>query len=346
MKKFYYYVTTLILIFMVVLLPSCSNNANIDGKTNEILSEDSDKTEIINPKVDEKEESNKGEEEETDKGEKEESNESTIPVITYNVILTSTNGGKVAGDGTYKQGEEVTIMAIPDTNYKFIEWNDGNKQISKNAVVKFEITKNQIFCAVFERVYKKAKEYKSDMYVTNPNIESWSYSITDGFRLSLIPIINITPTKTTKIAEVNNGILYEFGFFTDSSEELLLNINQLTTTSVSTSITKEVKGVLKFAELELGGSYSETVETTISQTKGITTQNKYTWSDYSPYYLYNVVLVGDYKVYKREVFSRYASSPLINNDYRKPTGKPKMTYYEIDISMATLKIIPVYKQKI
>lgn len=332
MKKFIYCVTILILIFMVALLPSCSNNSNakIDDNTNETISEDSSETENTNPNVDEKEESN----------------ESAVPIITYNVILTSTNGGKVVGDGTYKQGEEVTIMAIPDTNYKFIEWNDGNKQISTNAVFKFEITKNQTFCGVFERVYKKAKEYKSDMYVTNPNVESWSYSIDDGITIGLGPIKYITPTKTTKIAEVKNGILYEFGFFTDSSEELLLNINQLTTTSVSTSITKEVKGVLNFAELELGGSYSKTVETTISKTKGITTQNKYTWSDYSPNYLYNVVLVGDYKVYKIEDFSRYTSMSLIDIDYRKPTGKPKKTYYEIDISMSTLKIIPVYKQKI
>lgn len=340
MKKIIFSVTILILIFMVALLPSCSNNSNakIDGNTNETISEDSGETEKTNPNIDEKGESNKGE--------KEESNESTVPVITYNVILTSTNGGKVVGDGTYKQGEEVTIMAIPDTNYKFIEWNDGNKQISKNAVFKFEITKNQIFCAVFERVYKKAKEYKSDMFVSKPNVESWSYSIENGVSVGLGAVNYITPTKSTKIAEVKNGVLYEFGFFTDSSEELLLNINELTTTSVSTSITKAVKGVLNFGKLELGGSYSKTVETTISKTKGITTQNKYTWSDYSPNYLYNVVLVGDYKIYKREVFSRYTSMSLINIDYREPTGKPKKTYYEIDISMSTLKIIPVYKQKI
>lgn len=317
---------------MVALLPSCSNNSNakIDGNTNETTSEDSGETEKTNPNIDEKEKSN----------------ESIVPAITYNVMLTSTNGGKVVGDGTYKQGEEVTIMAIPDTNYKFIEWNDGNEQISTNAVFKFEIAKNQIFCAVFERVYKKAKEYKSDMSVSKPNVESWSYSIENGTSWGLGPIKYITPTKNTKIAEVKNGVLYEFGFFTDSSEELLLNINELTTTSVSTSITKAVKGVLNFAKLELGGSYSKTVETTISQTKGISTQNKYNWSDYSPNYLYNVVLVGDFKVYKREVFSRYTSMSPINIEYKQPTGKPRTSYYEIDISMSTLKIIPVFKQKI
>ena len=56
---------------------------------------------------------------------------------SYTITVKSNNNewGSVTGSGTYKDGETVTISAVPATGYYFIAWNDGNAENPRKIVV-------------------------------------------------------------------------------------------------------------------------------------------------------------------------------------------------------------------
>lgn len=56
---------------------------------------------------------------------------------SYTITVKSNNAewGSVTGSGTYKDGETVTISAIPATGYFFNCWNDGNTENPRHIVV-------------------------------------------------------------------------------------------------------------------------------------------------------------------------------------------------------------------
>ncbi len=56
---------------------------------------------------------------------------------SYTIIVKSNNDawGTVTGSGTYKEGETVTISAVPADGYYFISWNDGDKSNPRQIVV-------------------------------------------------------------------------------------------------------------------------------------------------------------------------------------------------------------------
>ena len=53
----------------------------------------------------------------------------TFTAIDYGLVLNSSIGGSVRGEGNYSHGEVVTITAIPDSGYQFDSWSgdiEGN----------------------------------------------------------------------------------------------------------------------------------------------------------------------------------------------------------------------------
>lgn len=72
--------------------------------------------------------------------------------IKYNVRVTSYPklGGSVYGEGTYDKNFEVTIKAVPDFGYRFVNWTEAGEVISQNMNYTFNITKNRYFIANFE----------------------------------------------------------------------------------------------------------------------------------------------------------------------------------------------------
>ena len=53
----------------------------------------------------------------------------------YEVSVTSGENGYVTGSGTYDYGTEVTIEAIANEGYHFVEWSDGNTENPRTIVV-------------------------------------------------------------------------------------------------------------------------------------------------------------------------------------------------------------------
>lgn len=64
---------------------------------------------------------------------------------TYTITLTANAGGSVSGAGSYQQGELVTLVATPDSGYKFVRWSDGSDQQNRTIPVIQNLTLNAIF---------------------------------------------------------------------------------------------------------------------------------------------------------------------------------------------------------
>ena len=68
----------------------------------------------------------------------------------YFVNLSAENGA-VKGTGEYNYGSKVTLIAIPNEGYHFVEWSDGSTEITRDITVNDDITLTAIFAI---NVYK------------------------------------------------------------------------------------------------------------------------------------------------------------------------------------------------
>lgn len=84
--------------------------------------------------------------------------ETTTKMKTFNVSLSCNNGGEVEGDGTYKRGDNVTVIARPDDGYDFDGWYKGDKKVSSNTKYTFTVTDNTNLQAVFVIVNEEPVE--------------------------------------------------------------------------------------------------------------------------------------------------------------------------------------------
>jgi hypothetical protein len=69
---------------------------------------------------------------------------------TFHVTISANDAamGTVTGDGDYEENTTATIEAIPNTGYRFVQWNDGNTQNPRTITVTEDIS----FTATFEAI--------------------------------------------------------------------------------------------------------------------------------------------------------------------------------------------------
>ena len=71
---------------------------------------------------------------------------------TYTITTTAnpTNGGTVAGGGTFNYGQSCTLTATPATGYNFVRWTKNGLQDSTNANYTFNVTESAALVAQFQ----------------------------------------------------------------------------------------------------------------------------------------------------------------------------------------------------
>ena len=72
--------------------------------------------------------------------------EKIYSIYSLSVVSNDEKMGRVTGGGEYKEGEVVTITAIPANGYRFVRWNDGNTENPRRVTVTGDMT----FVAEFE----------------------------------------------------------------------------------------------------------------------------------------------------------------------------------------------------
>ena len=60
-------------------------------------------------------------------------------------ITTAGENGTIAGGGTYNSGATATLVATPNTCYKFVQWSDGNTDNPRTVIVNTDATYTAIF---------------------------------------------------------------------------------------------------------------------------------------------------------------------------------------------------------
>jgi len=69
---------------------------------------------------------------------------------TITVSANPTNGGTVAGGGSYEEGESCTVDATPATGYNFLRWTENGNQVSTNPHYTFNVSGNRNLVAQFQ----------------------------------------------------------------------------------------------------------------------------------------------------------------------------------------------------
>ena len=72
-------------------------------------------------------------------------------VYGYSVTVSSNpiNGGNVTGDGNYLAGSNVTVNAVANSGYTFINWTESGSIVSENSSYPFIINLNRVLVANF-----------------------------------------------------------------------------------------------------------------------------------------------------------------------------------------------------
>ena len=76
----------------------------------------------------------------------------TPPTPTQYTITLSVDpagGGTATGGGTYTEGQNVTVLATPSTDYTFTGWKENGAIVSAKAAYTFKATGNRMLTAIF-----------------------------------------------------------------------------------------------------------------------------------------------------------------------------------------------------
>lgn len=70
---------------------------------------------------------------------------------TYTITLSvdPQGGGTATGGGTYTEGQNVTVLATPSTDYTFTGWKENGAIVSAKAAYTFKATGNRMLTAIF-----------------------------------------------------------------------------------------------------------------------------------------------------------------------------------------------------
>ncbi len=75
----------------------------------------------------------------------------TEPKYSLTLEVDPAGAGTVSGAGSYEEGTEVTITATANDSYEFVEWKEGENQITTSSAFSYTITsENNTFTAYFE----------------------------------------------------------------------------------------------------------------------------------------------------------------------------------------------------
>ena len=121
-----------------------------------------------------------------------------IPKPIYTIHVSSTQGGTIGGSGSYKEGEGVTVNAIPDNGYRFLCWEENGVQVSIEVRFSFVAETDRTLVAAFELIPQSGPD---STYV--PGTPSTSYHPNGG---NTQPTTTSLPSRTeVQMPTLTNG---------------------------------------------------------------------------------------------------------------------------------------------
>ena len=110
------------------------------------------------------------------------------------------DAGAITGAGSYNYGDTITMTAIANEGFKFINWTEDDTIVSEEAVFSFVITSDKVFVANFIST-EDIEEQEALTLSIYPNPTKTNTEIKLGASFDRVEVYN---TYGVKIAEYNN----------------------------------------------------------------------------------------------------------------------------------------------
>ncbi len=123
-------------------------------------------------------------------------------LLTYEIAISLNieNAGVVIGAGIYTHGDNVTLTATPNENYKFVNWTEDGILVSEEQTYVFEITSDRKLVANFLSTESVEKIFDETFSVC-PNPANVNNEINLGMTFDRVEVYN---SLGVKIAEYTN----------------------------------------------------------------------------------------------------------------------------------------------
>lgn len=141
----------------------------------------------------------------------------TLEQFEVQATVNPEEAGSIVGNGTYLQGEIVSLEAIANPNYIFENWTENNEIVSENEVYEFEINSNRNLVANFtydlsvndfdiSNINFYPNPTKDILYFDNPNSIEFDVVIYDlNGKLILQKEMNSSKVSKLNISHLNKG---------------------------------------------------------------------------------------------------------------------------------------------
>lgn len=107
-------------------------------------------------------------------------------IVKYTISVGITSGqstfGTVSGGGVFEEGSSVTVVAIANDGYRFVEWLENGVSVSTDSEYTFVIGSNRNLVAVFE-VHVKELVYYGTISPFTKNVSAFGAASTDTYAM-------------------------------------------------------------------------------------------------------------------------------------------------------------------
>ncbi|MCB1060192.1 MAG: hypothetical protein KDB65_08165 [Calditrichaeota bacterium] len=111
--------------------------------------------------------------------------------VAYAVTTSSQPqaGGTTSGDGTYNEGQSVTVDAVASSGYVFSMWLDGGNPVSNSSSYTFQVTHTSYLTAVFEQLATTALfDFDTGFPAVAPGQTMPATQLSSGLTASFTPL--------------------------------------------------------------------------------------------------------------------------------------------------------------
>ncbi|MDR2084923.1 MAG: T9SS type A sorting domain-containing protein [Bacteroidales bacterium] len=178
----------------------------------------------------------------------------------YDITLISdpTEGGILTGDGNYQEGTPITVSAIANEGYEFVNWTENGNQVSTNLNYSFTVNRNRILKANFVEIFTLE-------LIANPINGGTVYGHGTYYLSNEVTIMAVAEEGFEFVNWTENGNVistsYSHTIFINESRSITANFNEIFSYLVSLDVVPENAGSVSGA-----GEYISGSEVTITAT--------------------------------------------------------------------------------
>lgn len=136
----------------------------------------------------------------------------TLQSFTVTTTANPETGGYTTGDGTYDEGDIVTVSAVSNSDYSFVNWTEDAIVVSTDSSFTFTIASHRDLVANFDQTVGAAGQYEATCFNVYPNPTNGIIHVeTDKFESAKIltpdgQLISVHSENTIDVRHLSSGV--------------------------------------------------------------------------------------------------------------------------------------------